>query len=187
MEREYNILGICGSLRKGSYNAMLLGEAALHLPAQMRFTQADLSNIPLFNQELEADHPAPVKEFAELCRAADGVLLATPEYNWQIPGVLKNALDWVSRASIHVPLWGKPIAVMGATPGAYGTARAQIVLRGLLFALNMDPVSKPEILLANADQKFSVEGRLTDEDAAVLLRKLMEGFVKKVRARAEAK
>ena len=187
MDREFHILGISGSIRRASYNTMLLKEAALHLPADMHFVQADISNIPLFNQELETDHPAPVKEFAELCRTADGVLLATPEYNWQIPGVLKNALDWVSRASIHVPLWGKPVAVMGATPGAYGTARAQIILRGLLFALNMDPVNKPEVLLAGADQKFSAEGKLTDEDAAVLLRKLMEGFAKKVRARAEAK
>jgi len=183
MAREYTILGISGSLRRGSYNTMLLKEAAAYLPADMRFIQANLSNIPLFNQELEEDHPTPVKAFGELCRAADGALLCTPEYNWQIPGLLKNALDWVSRPSMHVPLWGKPIAVMGATPGAYGTARAQISLRELLFALNMDPVNKPEILLAKADTKFSAEGKLTDPDAAELIHKLIENFVKKVRNR----
>ena len=181
MAHQIKVIGLSGSLRKESYNTMLLKNASRFLPDDISFTLAEIANIPFYNEDLESDLPKSLTEFVELCSTADAVLISTPEYNGQIPGVLKNALDWVSIASLHKPLALKPIAIMGASTGLVGTARAQMNLRNLLFALNMDPVNRPEIRLAQANFKFNGDGILTDEKDLQMLEQLMTNFVVKVR------
>ncbi|NIK71591.1 NADPH-dependent FMN reductase [Paenibacillus sp. BK720] len=180
MTQSYHIVGLTGSLRKASLNKTLLKNAAVFLPENYTYTYADLGDLPLYNQDLEEDLPESVKQFAELCSSADGFLISTPEYNGLITGVLKNALDWVSRKSIGAPLAAKPVAVMGATTGPSGTARAQTNLRQLIFALDMDPVNRPELKLAQAHLKFDDDGRLTDFATLQVLQQLVDKFVHKV-------
>ncbi|GLX67890.1 NADPH-dependent FMN reductase [Paenibacillus glycanilyticus] len=175
-----HIVGLTGSLRKASLNKSLLKNAALFLPESYTYTYADLSDLPLYNQDLEENLPEEVKQFAELCKSADGFLISTPEYNGMITGVLKNALDWVSRKNIGAPLATKPVAVMGATPGPGGTVRAQMNLRQLIFALDMDPVNRPELKLSHATMKFDDDGRITDFATLQVLEQLMGKFVDKV-------
>ena len=181
MTRTYHIVGLTGSLRRASSNKTLLENAAGFLPSHFRYTYADLGDIPLYNQDLETDGiPEPVLRLAELCRSADGILISTPEFNGQITGVLKNALDWLSRKPVDTPLALKPVAIMGATPGLGGTARAQTNLRQLLFALNMDAVNRPEMQLRQAPSKFDAVGRLTDESSRDILRQLVDNLCAKV-------
>ncbi|MCQ6561042.1 NADPH-dependent FMN reductase [Paenibacillus mendelii] len=175
-----HIVGISGSLRKGSHNTLLLQQAQQFLPKDYQFTLADISQIPLYNQDDESNLPAAVEQFAALCRSADGFLISTPEYNGQISGVLKNALDWVSRPIVQTPLALKPIAIMGSTMGMGGTARAQINLRNLLFALNMDPVNRPEFQLSQAHLKFDESGAFTDPNGLKILQQLIENLAVKV-------
>jgi chromate reductase len=123
----------------------------------------DLSPIPLYNEDVRATGlPPAVQELREKIAAADALLIATPEYNYGLPGVLKNAIDWASRPPDQ-PMNGKPLAMMGATPGILGTVRAQMNLRQLCVFLNMIPVNKPEVLVGKAHEKIDAEGRLTDE------------------------
>lgn len=184
MNPTYHIVGLTGSLRKASYNKSLLENAASFLPDGFRYTYADLGDIPLYNQDLEDGAlPEPVLRLAELCRSADGVLISTPEYNGQITGVLKNALDWLSRNPVGTPLALKPVAIMGASTGLGGTARAQTNLRQLLVSLNMDAVNRPELLLRQAQGKFDAEGKLTDESSRDTLKLLVDHLCGKVIAR----
>lgn len=180
MTQTFHIVGLTGSLRKASMNKTLLKNAALFLPENFTYTYADLGDLPLYNQDLEEDLPESVKQFAELCSSADGILISTPEYNGLITGVLKNALDWVSRKNIGAPLATKPVAIMGATTGPGGTARAQTNLRQLLFALDMDSVNRPELKLSQAHMKFNDEGRLSDFGTLQVLQQLVDKFVQKV-------
>lgn len=180
MAERLHIVGLSGSLRKASFNTMLLEQASDFLPEEFDFTLADLSQIPLYNQDLENDLPLSVKQFAELCQSAHGFLISTPEYNAQISGVLKNALDWVSRQNLKTPLALKPVAIMGATAGMGGTARAQTNLRQLLFSLNMDPVNRPEFLLPQAQTKFDESAKLNDPMSVKILLQLVENFAIKV-------
>lgn len=181
MTQRLHIVGLSGSLRKASFNTTLLEQAKHFLPNDFDFSFADLSQIPLYNQDLENDLPPAVKQFAELCRSADGILISTPEYNFQIPGLLKNALDWVSRQNVQTPLALKPVAIMGATMGMGGTARAQTSMRELLFSLNMDPVNRPEFMLSQAQNKFDESGKLNDPISLQILQQLVENFAVKVR------
>lgn len=168
-----NVLGISGSLRQGSYNLMALRAAQKLAPAGMEITIADISRIPLYNDDIrQAGDPAPVKELKAQVRAADAILLVTPEYNFSVPGVLKNVLDWMSRPP-EPPFDGKVVAIMGAGGGPLGTARAQYDLRKILVYMNTFTVNKPEVFIGNAASKFNAQGELTDEATAKFITDLL--------------
>lgn len=172
-----HILGIAGSLRRDSLNRRVLAAARNLLPEGATLAPFDLDGIPLYNQDLEAPLPGPVAEFKECIRAADAVLFVTPEYNYSVPGVLKNALDWASRPSGENAWDGKPAALMGASPGNLGTARAQYHLRQILVALNMPVLNRPEVMIANAAQRFDEGGELNDAPTRERIRKLVAALV----------
>jgi chromate reductase len=172
-----NILGIAGSLRKASYNRAALRAAQQLAPKGASIESFDLDGIPLFNQDLEAQIPPRVAELKAKVRAADAILLVTPEYNHSIPGVLKNAIDWGSRPPRDNCWNGKPVAIMGASPGRMGTARAQAHLRQVFVFLNMFPVNQPEVLISSAREKFDTDGNLNDEDSRKFIRQLLEALV----------
>ena len=180
MTATKHIVGISGSLRKQSLNTALLNNVKDLLPVEYTFTLADISQLPIYNQELEAELPKSVQELAALCKSADGFLISTPEYNGSISGALKNAFDWMSRSFVETPLAMKPAAVMGATPGLYGTSRAQSHLRDILLYLNMDVVTRPELLIGQAHEKFDDSMTLTDEMGRKFAQQLMDKFVVKV-------
>jgi len=163
MTSKLSILGIAGSLREGSYNRALLQVARESVPARVRLDIFDLSGIPPFNQEREKEPVERVREFKAAIRAADAILIATPEYNYSMPGVLKNALDSASRPYGDNALDGKPAAIMGASIGMFGTARAQHHLRQCCVNLNMYLLNRPEVMVPFAQDKFDEKGRLTDQ------------------------
>ena len=170
------ILGIAGSLRVGSYNKMLIRTAVELAPDGMTVEPYDLEGIPLFNADVEAEgDPEDVSALKEAIRSADGLLIATPEYNHSIPGVLKNALDWASRPPKPNALDGKPVAIIGASPGFTGTVRAQEHLRSSLLNPGSLVMPKPELLVFRVKEKVDEEGKLIDEKT----RELMEGFLEK--------
>jgi chromate reductase len=177
MNPPLTILGIAGSLRQGSYNRLALQAAQQLAPSGSKIEIFDLHGIPLFNQDHEKTPPAAVVEFKKQIRAADAILFATPEYNYNFPGVLKNAIDWASRPYGDNAWSDKPVAIMGASPGILGTARAQLLLRPLLTYLNMHPVNQPEVMIARANEKFDANGNLTDEAARKLMHLLLQNLV----------
>ncbi|HTX79355.1 MAG TPA: NADPH-dependent FMN reductase [Longilinea sp.] len=173
MAETLKVLGISGSLRKGSYNTALLHEASRLLPKGMTLEIHDLASIPLYNADLDSENPPEaVKQLRDHIRAADALLIATPEYNYSIPGVLKNAIDWASRPVKDSALNGKPLAIMGAG-GLMGTSRAQSHLRQVAVFTNMFPLNKPEIFVTYASQKFDANGNLTDEVARQLIKDML--------------
>jgi chromate reductase len=172
-----NILGFAGSLRKGSYNKALLRAAGELLPAGASIELFDLEGIPPFNQDLEGSPPERVKEFKSRIRAASAVLVATPEYNFSVPGVLKNALDWASRPYGDSVWPGKPLALMSASTGMLGGSRAQYHLRQTFLFLDVRAVSKPEVFVTFAGQKFDDTGRLTDEATRGVVADLLKALV----------
>jgi chromate reductase len=178
MTSPVHVLGISGSLRKSSFNTGLLRAAAEVLPEGMRLEAADIASLPLFNQDL-ADAPdlipLVVRDFKARIAAADALLIATPEYNYSIPGVLKNALDWASRPVKDSPFNAKPLAIMGAG-GGMGTSRAQYHLRQVAVFLNMHPLNKPEVTIQRASEKFDAHGNLTDQAAREQVRVLLEAL-----------
>ncbi|HEX7388923.1 MAG TPA: NADPH-dependent FMN reductase [Acidiphilium sp.] len=158
----FRILGICGSLRKASFNLAALRAAADLVPDGVTLDIATLNAISPFSQDVLANGvPAPVSELASRIAGADAVLIATPEYNYSIPGVLKNAIDWVSRCDPQ-PFRDKAVAIMGASPGMIGTARAQYDLRKVFVFLDAHVMNRPEIMIASASQRFDASGTLTD-------------------------
>ena len=160
------VLGISGSLRKGSYNSMALRAAQKLVPQGMTLEIADISRIPLYNDDVRAaGEPPEVAALKAQVRAADGVLLVMPEYNFSVPGVLKNTLDWMSRPP-EPPFDGKCVAIMGASQGPVGTARGQYDLRKILVFMNTFTVNKPEVFISSAQTKFNAQGELTDEPTA---------------------
>lgn len=170
------ILGIPGSLREGSYNAMLLRAAVELAPDSAEVDVYDgLGELPLYNGDLDTDEPpAPVARLQQLVEEADALLIATPEYNYGVPGVLKNAIDWASRPTGGIPrLDGKPIAIMGASPTNFGTVRAQLALRQTFLWTNSRLVTKPEVMMMHAQDRFDPEGRLTDETGRELVGELV--------------
>jgi chromate reductase len=177
MPRPIRVLGFSGSLRKGSFNTGLLRAAQEMLPEGMSLDIFDLAPIPLFNQDLSdvGNFPQPVVDFKVRIKSADALLIATPEYNFSVPGVLKNAIDWASRPITDSPFNDKPAAVMGAG-GAMGTSRAQYHLRQTAVYLNMHMVNRPEVTVPYAQQKFDASGRLTDETTRGFIRKLLEAL-----------
>ena len=177
MSEPFRILGFAGSLRKSSYNKALLRAALELLPADTEFEIFDLEGIPPFNQDYEKQPPSKVKEFKEQIRAADALLIATPEYNYSVPGVLKNAIDWASRPYGDNAFEGKPVAIMSASIGMIGGARAQYHLRQSFVYLNMHPVNKPEVIVTYAPDKIDENGRLRDENTRKLIRQLIESLI----------
>lgn len=180
MADEVVLAGIAGSLRHGSFNAALLREAQALAPAETRIDIVDLTPLPLYNRDLEDDGlPAAVEEFRQALAAADGLVIATPEYNYSIPGVLKNAIDWASRPP-DSPLDGKPMAIMGAG-GRFGTVRAQMHLREIALHNSMRVMIDPEVFVAGAWSAFDEQGRISDERLRERVRQLMAAFREFVR------
>jgi len=178
MNTPLTILGIAGSLRKASYNQAALRAAQELTPEGAKTEIFDLDGIPPFNQDQENPAPAAVAQFKARIRAADAILIATPEYNYSIPGVLKNAIDWASRPYGDSAWEGKPAAILGASPAANGTARAQYHLRQVFVYLNIHTLNKPEVMIGNVHQLFDQAGNLTDEKTKKNIRELVESLVK---------
>ncbi len=177
MDKKTHILGFAGSLRKQSYNRALLSAASEMVPENATLEIFDLEGIPPFNQDLEQQPPEKVKEFKTKIKAADAILIVTPEYNYSIPGVLKNAIDWASRPYADNAFDGKPVAVMGASIGMLGTARAQYDLRRSFVFLNMYPMNQPEVMVPFAQEKVGSQGRVTDEKTRKKIRDLLKNLV----------
>ncbi len=178
VERPIRILGFAGSLRKNSFNKLLLEAAAKLLPASAQLELFDISSIPLYNQDTEVlGVPEAVKTFKDKIESVDALLIATPEYNHSYPGVLKNAIDWASRPYGHNSFDGKPVAVISAGPGMFGGIAAQDQLKQVLLALNMHLVTQPAIIVASAHQKFDSDGNLTDSDTKRFMEQLLANLV----------
>ncbi len=177
MTKPVSILGFAGSLRKGSYNRALLNATAELIPDDARLEIFDLDGIPGYNQDLEPVRPEKVTQFKARIKAADAILVVTPEYNYSIPGVLKNAIDWASRPPTDNSFQGKPVAVMSASTGILGGARAQYHLRQTFVFLDMHPINKPEVILTFANQKFDENGKLNNEISKDLIKKLLRALI----------
>ncbi len=177
MSKKIRILGFAGSLRKGSYNKALLRAARELLPEDAELEVFDLEGIPPFNQDLEQSYPEKVREFKRKIRAADALLIATPEYNYSVPGVLKNAIDCASRPFGDNSFDGKPVAIMSASVGMLAGARAQYHLRQTLVFINAYPVNRPEVMVPFAADKVDENGRLTDEKTRQKIKELLESLV----------
>jgi chromate reductase len=176
MNQPISILGICGSLRKGSFNRLCLQAAQQLAPAETKVEIFDLHEIPVFNQDYETNPPAAVVEFKRRIRAADAILFATPEYNYSISGVLKNAIDWASRPSGDSAWNNKPATVISAAGGLFGGIRAHYPLLQTFIYLNMHAMTLPEFALAKANEKFDAQGNLIDEASKKLLSQLLQNL-----------
>ena len=177
MNEPFVILGIAGSLRKESFNRLLLRAATELAPEGVRLETFELDGLPLFNQDEEGNPHPRVTELKQRVRAADAILFVTPEYNYSVPGVLKNAIDCASRPYGDSAWNGKPVAIMGASIGSLGTARAQYHLRQMFVFLNMHAVNQPEVMVSNASKRFDQDGKLTDETAKKLIQQLLAELV----------
>jgi chromate reductase len=176
------VLGICGSLRTGSYNMAALRAAIELKPPGMTIEIADIAQFPLYNEDVRAQGFPPVVEtLRQQIKAADALLFVSPEYNYSMSGVLKNAIDWASRPPDQ-PFAGKPAAIMGAGAGMAGTARAQSDLRRSCVFLDIHPINKPEVLIGQAQTKFDANGRLTDEAARGFIRDMLTALESWTRA-----
>ncbi|BAI62975.1 putative NADPH:quinone oxidoreductase [Methanocella paludicola SANAE] len=176
MDKKLKVLGVAGSLRKGSYNKALLRAALEESPEDVELEVFDLEGIPPYNQDLDNDMPAKVKEFKSKIKAADAILIATPEYNYSVPGVLKNAIDWASRPPGDNSWDDKPVAIMSASIGMLAGARAQYHLRQTFVYINMHPVNRPEIMVPFAADKVDANGRVTDEKTRRKIKELLESL-----------
>ena len=176
------LVGFAGSLRRDSLNQACWTTAQELAPAGMTIHLITIGQLPFYNADVEAKgDPPSVAEFKEAIREADGVLIATPEHNGGIPGVLTNAIDWATRLPGRAPMTGKPVAVMGASPSQIGTARAQLHLRQILGHAHARILPPPELLVAKAHQRFDSQLRLTDESTRHLLTTLLERFARWIR------
>ena len=179
MNKTINIIGFTGSLRLHSYNKAALRAAKKLLPEGATLDIVDLSDIPFFNEDLEVEGiPQAVLDFKKKLSTADAILISTPEYNYSIPPVLKNALDWASRGT-DLPLSGKPLAIMSASPSIFGGSRVQYNLRQVCVRLNLLPLNQPEVFIMKADTKFDKEGNLINETTQNSISKLLEALVDK--------
>ena len=179
MNKTINIIGFTGSLRLHSYNKAALRAAKKLLPEGATLDIVDLSDIPFFNEDLEVEGiPQAVLDFKKKLSTADAILISTPEYNYSIPPVLKNALDWASRGT-DLPLSGKPLAIMSASPSIFGGSRVQYNLRQVCVRLNLLPLNQPEVFIMKADGKFDKDGRLINETTRNSISKLLKALVDK--------
>jgi chromate reductase, NAD(P)H dehydrogenase (quinone) len=173
------ILGIAGSLRGGSYNRSLLRAARELLPAGVELTEFDIATLPFYDGDVEAaGDPEAVTRLKQAIHEADALLVATPEYNRGVPGVLKNAVDWASRPPLGSPLTGKPVAIMGASTGRGGTARAQEQLRAALEFSRASVLEQPEVLVPEAFMRFDEHGELVDGGIRAELAELIDTLVR---------
>lgn len=177
MVETLHILGIAGSLRRGSYNRAALSAAARMAPAGSAVEIANIGEIPLFNQDQERQMPSAVLDFKQRVSEADAILIATPEYCYSIPGVLKNAMDWASRPYGESAWRGKPVAIMGVSEGTYGTILAQQHLRQIFVDLKMFPVNEPEVMICDAAKHFDKDGDISDHSTKGLIRQLLQNLV----------
>jgi chromate reductase, NAD(P)H dehydrogenase (quinone) len=187
MEEIIKILGFAGSLRKESYNRFALRAAVKLVPQGAQLDTVDLDNIPPFNQDHEREPIHAVRTFKTAIKAADAILIVTPEYNYSVPGVLKNAIDWASRPYGDNSWDGKPVGMMGASLGMLGTARAQYHLRQVFVFLNMFPLNQPEVMISYAEDKFDNEGNLTDQITTQKIRELLESLMEWTKALRKTK
>jgi chromate reductase, NAD(P)H dehydrogenase (quinone) len=174
------IIGICGSLRRGSFNAMLLRAAAEVAPLGTAIEQQSIREVPLYDGDLEEEHgvPAVVERLKTRIASADGLLMVTPEYNHSLPGVLKNAMDWLSRPAEDIPrvFGGRPVAIIGATPGPGGTALAQAAWLPVVRKLGMRPWCEGGLLISHAFTVFDPNGRIADAATRQRVQRFIEGF-----------
>lgn len=181
MKYKLHIVGISGSLREGSYNTMLLKSARTLIPEGSTMEIVDIGSLPLYNSDLEvSEPPTTVSEFREALSRADAFVFASPEYNHSVPGTLKNAIDWGSRGTIR-PFAGKPVAIMGATQGLWGTLRMQLAFQPILRSLDMISVNKPEVLVAQAQNKFDRNGNLVDEPTIAIIHQQLKELARLAR------
>jgi chromate reductase, NAD(P)H dehydrogenase (quinone) len=173
------LLGISGSLRQGSYNRGLLRAAHELLPEGVELAEFDLRELPPYDGDVEAaGDPEPVAAFKDAIRAADGLVIATPEYNRGVPGVLKNAIDWASRPPFGSPLASKPVAIMGASTGLGGTAKAQEQLRAALEFPGADVLDEPRVLVPEAFMRFDEGGNIVDDGVRAQIADLLDTLVR---------
>jgi chromate reductase len=187
MADQITILGIAGSLRKDSYNKAAVRAAQALCPEGARLEIYDIAGLPLFNQDEEKNPTPKVTDFKQKIRAADAILFSTAEYNYGLPGVLKNAIDCASRPYGDSAWNGKPVAIMSAAMGTAGGLRAQYQLRQSFVFLNMEAVVQPEVAIAAAHQRFDDKGNLTDENSKKMIAQLLQNLVAKVRLARQAK
>src|SRR5262245_44264056 len=180
-DKQLNVISICGSLRKGSFNRMVMNALPGLAPAGMTIKEAPpFTELPLYNFDIQnsSGFPAPVNTLADAIRAADGVIFVTPEYNFSLPGGLKNAIDWVSRLQ-NQPFAGKPIAIQSASPGPLGGGRVQYDLRRVMVFLDALTLNKPEIFIGGCAQKFDEKtGEIKDEVTRNFIKQQLEAFAK---------
>jgi chromate reductase, NAD(P)H dehydrogenase (quinone) len=178
--REINLVGISGSLRKKSFNTLLLEDLKNYLPEGVNLKIIQIADIPIYNADLDLpealERPLVVQRFRDDLAIADGIVLVSPEYNYSIPGGLKNAIDWASRGK-DSPLLRKPVALMGATIGLWGTARMQLAFLPVFQFLDMRVVYKPEVQISQAANKFDTEGKVSDETTKKLVKEKLKNLV----------
>ena len=177
MNDTVKILGIAGSLRRESYNRSALRAAIDLVPEGSEIEPFELDEIPIFNQDHEQNPPPSVVEFKRRIRGADAILIVTPEHNYSIPAALKNAMDWASRPYGDNAWDGKATALMGASTGVFGTARAQYHLRQTFVSLNLIAVNQPEVMIGHAHERFDEEGNLKDEHTKIKIHELLRSLV----------
>ncbi len=187
MNKPIRILGIAGSLRRKSFNRAALRAAQQVVPQDTVLDVIELDGIPVFSEDDEQQPPAKVVEFKKRIREADAILFVTPEYNYSIPGVLKNAIDWASRPYGDNAWTDKPAAIMGASMGTLGTARAQYHLRQVFVFLNIHALNQPEVMIGNAGEHFDAEGNLKNEATKNLIGQLVANLVGWTRGLQKAK
>ena len=176
-----HILGISGSLRNASYNTSLLRTASSLAPDDVSMQIFDLNPLPLYNDDLARNNPpAPVNVFRKSITQSDGLLIASPEYNYSFTGILKNALDWVSTDTLGNLLAGKPTAIMGASPSVFGTTRSQLHLRQILHAVNANVIRRPEIAIRRTHTVIDEHGKLNDDYAIEKIKILLAALAKEI-------
>ncbi len=179
-DRRIKIIGFTGSLQSDSFNRSALRAAGDLFPSNVDFEIVEPFDLPFFNEEVESRAlPEAVTAFKYKLSEADAFLISTPEYNFSLPPSLKNALDWASRGDL-LPMYGKPVAIMSASPSMMGGVRAQHHLRQVCVSLNLIPINKPEVFIAAAHTKFDENGSLTDETTRCMIRQLTEALMKKL-------
>lgn len=181
MSKKLKIIGICGSLRKNSYNKLILNIAGQQIPSNIEFKIVEIDSLPYFNEDLESNPPISVTKLRDEISSADAILFAVPEYNYSISGVLKNAIEWASRPYGQNAINQKVIAIMGATTGQIGTARAQYHLRQILVQTDSIVLNRPEVMISFVKEKFNQSNQLTDDKTLQKIKELVEALVTRIR------